>query len=141
MNNVSFYFRGTITSKRFALATLNKLHQVAAEKYVACAQEFKRFHLTPDKRGSGQNPFLEHLDLVLSQVLYIVIRSFFKYLICNMRETSVFTKADYHDFFSGSLHFYTIRFARYKNEFPGVLRILKAKEKVMETDRQEFYIN
>ena len=53
MNNVSFYFRESITSKPFAMSTLDKLHQVAAEKYVACAQEFKRFHLTPNKIGTG----------------------------------------------------------------------------------------
>ena len=57
-----------------------------------------------------------------------------------MRE-GVFVKEDYHEFFSGSLHYYTCRFERYKNEFPGVLRILKAKELTIETEKQLFYIN
>ena len=140
MNNVTFYFRGTITHKKFALQTLNKLHQVAAEKYVACAQEFKRFHLSPNKWGQRKSPFLESVDLILAQIIYVVIRSFFKYLVCNMRE-GVFVKDDYHEFFSGSLHYYTCRFERYKNEFPGVLRILKAKEETMKTEKQLFYIN
>ena len=140
MNNVAFYFRGTITQKKFALQTLNKLHQVAAEKYVACAQEFKRFHLSPYKQGQSKSPFQESIDLVLAQIIYVVIRSFFKYLVCNMRE-SVFVKEDYHEFFSGSLHYYTCRFERYKNEFPGVLKILKAKEKAMACETQLFYIN
>jgi hypothetical protein len=135
MNNVSFYFRASITSKHFAMATLSKLHQVAAEKYVACAQEFRRFHLTPSKIGTGQNEFLQRLDLVLAQVMYVVIRSLFKYLVCNMREASVFTKDDYHDFFAASLPYYTGRFAENKNEFPGVHRILVAKQKSFERER------
>lgn len=44
MNNVSFYFRGSITSKRYAMETLDKLYSAAAEKYIACCQEFRRFH-------------------------------------------------------------------------------------------------
>lgn len=44
MNNVSFYFRKTLNTKEFADITLTKLYIVAAEKYVACCQEFKAFH-------------------------------------------------------------------------------------------------
>jgi hypothetical protein len=36
MNNVSFYFRGSITSKPYAMETLDKLYSAAAEKYIAC---------------------------------------------------------------------------------------------------------
>lgn len=46
MNNVTFYFRGSVNSVEHSHITLNKLYQQAAEKYVACAFEFKRFHLT-----------------------------------------------------------------------------------------------
>ena len=47
MNNVSFYFRSTISSIDFAWITLNKLYASATEKYVACCQDFRRFHLSP----------------------------------------------------------------------------------------------
>lgn len=46
MNNVSFYFRSTITTKDFAMKTLDKLYDSATEKYVVCCKDFKRFHLS-----------------------------------------------------------------------------------------------
>lgn len=36
MNNVSFYFRGSITDKPYAMETLDKLYSTAAEKYICC---------------------------------------------------------------------------------------------------------
>ena len=53
----------------------------------------------------------------------------------------VFVEDDYHDFFSGSLNHYTVRFEKYKNEFPGVLSILKAKEESMKNERLVFTLD
>ena len=44
MNNVIFYFRSTINTDEYARLTLNKLYMAAAEKYIACCAEFKRYH-------------------------------------------------------------------------------------------------
>ena len=52
-----------------------------------------------------------------------------------MREASVFAKEDYHDFFAASLPYYTAKFAENKNEFPGVYRILEAKQKSFARER------
>lgn len=46
MNNVSFYFKQDVTSKKFAMQTLDKLYVAAAEKYAACSREFRRFHMS-----------------------------------------------------------------------------------------------
>ena len=45
MNNVSFYFKSSITCKEFAMETLTKLYEAAAEKYILCCQDFRRFHI------------------------------------------------------------------------------------------------
>ena len=106
MNNVSFYFRQTINEKEYAYTTLNKLYQQAAEKYIACCQEFKCFHL---RTSIGKD-----IDLKICQIVYVVIRSFFKYLVCNVKP-SVFDRTDYHKFFKFSLSFFARRFMAYKN--------------------------
>jgi hypothetical protein len=49
-----------------------------------------------------------------------VIHSFFKYLVCNVREGTVFdvnNQNDYKDFFTNGLLFFTERFKKSKNEF------------------------
>ena len=74
MNNVTHYFNASINSRDFAQKTLAKLFIAAAEKYIACCVEFKTFH------GGRLN-----VDGKIVQVLYVVIRSFFKYLVCNVR--------------------------------------------------------
>jgi hypothetical protein len=137
MNNVSFYFRETITSKKYATETLEKLYLGAAEKYVACCQDFRRFH-----SGGGTLPRAtrESLDLVLARVVYVVIRSYFKYLVCNVRDT-VFERSGYNEFFVFSLKFFTDCFASYKGEFSRVHRILRAKQAQVATEQQEFYID
>ena len=86
MNNVSFYFRSTITTKFFAMQTLDKLYDSATEKYVVCCKDFKKFHMSQcGGKTAINNPFLAQIDLVMAQVIYVVIRSFFKYLVCNIR--------------------------------------------------------
>jgi hypothetical protein len=45
MNNISFYFKSTITSKNLAMITLNSLYEVASEKYISCCRDYKRFHI------------------------------------------------------------------------------------------------
>lgn len=65
--------------------------------------------------------------MVLAQIVYVVIRSFFKYLVCNIRGGAVFEVADYHEFFTYSLKFFIDGFKNYKSEFSGVHRILVAK--------------
>lgn len=55
------------------------------------------------------NEFIGRYDQVLVQVIYVVIRSFFKYLVCNITE-AVFKKDDYHEFFTMSLKYFTTNF-------------------------------
>ena len=45
-------------------------------------------------------------ELKIVQVIYIVIRAFFKYLVCNVRNP-VFNQTDYGRFFKFSLKFFT----------------------------------
>ena len=90
MNNVSFYFRATINGPEFAQKTLTKLYLAAAEKYVACCQDFKRFH--------AKTTLASTVDLKICQTIYVVIRSFFKYLVCNIKNP-VYNRKDYHAFF------------------------------------------
>jgi hypothetical protein len=86
MNNVSFYFRKTINQREYAYSTLNKLYKAGAEKYIACCAEFKAFH--------ANTSLSTRLDLTICSVVYVVIRSFFKYLVCNVRNP-IFEKEDY----------------------------------------------
>ena len=101
MNNVSFYFRKTINREEYAYTTLNKLFQAGAEKYIACCMEFKRFH--------DRTTLKPYVDIKIVQIIYVVIRSFFKYLVCNVKP-SVFDRNDYHKFFKFSLSFFALRF-------------------------------
>ena len=120
MNNITFYFKSTINSQDFAKITLTKLYIAAAEKYVCCCSEFKRFHQTTSLRPQA--------DLKIIHILYVVIRSFFKYLVCNVKQP-VFVRQDYQQFFQYSLKFFTLRFQQSKSEFRGVFKMLRAKEK------------
>lgn len=129
MNNVTFYFRETITSKKFAWETLEKLFVVASEKYVHCSRDFMKFH------SLKNNNFSKELDLIIARVIYVVIRSFFKYLVCNIREGTVFKKEDYHEFFTFSLKFFEDKFKKYKNEFSGVHKVLQSRQKRMEKEK------
>jgi len=97
MNNVSFYFRKTINSSEYAYKTLNKLYLAAAEKYIACCIDFKQYH--------SRTSLNKEIDLKICQIIYVVIRSFFKYLVCNV-SASVFDRNDYHHFFKYSLEFF-----------------------------------
>ena len=109
MNNVTFYFNGVITSERHAAITLNKLYQQGAEKYVACCQEFKRFHFSRGTKpmcSLSKDKVTYEYELKIVQVIYIVIRAFFKYLVCNVRNP-VFNQTDYGRFFKFSLKFFT----------------------------------
>ena len=132
MNNVSFYFRSTINSHQFAYTTLNKLYLQAAEKYIACCQDFKMFH--------ARTTLAATVDLKICQIIYVVIRSFFKYLVCNVKP-SVFDKEDYHEFFKYSLTFFARCFICYKNQFRNVVSILKAKMQHLDQECTSFEIN
>ena len=91
---------------------------------MACCQDFRRFHAGgPDKPQA----FVQQLDLVLAQVVYVVIRSFFKYLVCNIRG-GVFDRSAYNEFFTYSLGFFVDKFAGYKGEFSKVHKIMVAKQ-------------
>jgi len=130
MNNVSFYFRGTINSKYHAHITLNKLYQQGAEKYVACCKDFRHFHMSKKCKpmcDTVGNTDTRVWEMKVVQIIYIVIRAFFKYLVCNI-QTPVFDPEDYPKFFRFSVKFFIDRFALYKNEFATVHKILKAKE-------------
>jgi hypothetical protein len=131
MNNVSFYFRDTINSQKYAYVTLNKLYQAGAEKYVACCIEFKAFHSKTD--------FVELVDLKICESIYVVIRSFFKYLVCNVRNP-VFQNENYCQFFMFSLSFFVLKFQECKNTFAHVFRILKSKMEKLQTEPVTFAI-
>jgi len=111
MNNVSFYFRKTINGSEFAKKTLDKLYLAATEKYIACCMEFKQYH--------EATTLAKDIDLKICQIIYVVIRSFFKYLVCNVNN-SIFERKDYSWFFKVSLQFFELRFKHYKNYFGGV---------------------
>lgn len=149
MNNVSFYFRGSINSFQHAHITLNKLYQQAAEKYVACCQDFKKFHqfnkvepmclkrLMPGRDGVEPNQVTLELDMKIVQIIYVVIRAFFKYLVCNIKNP-IFARSDYPKFFRYSIQFFTDRFKLYKNQFTKVYKMLKSKQdKIMKMNDQE----
>jgi len=113
MNNIGFYFRSTLTSIEFAWQTLEKIYGMAAEKYIACCSEFRAFHLTKFRQmnmksgyfvsSNGQklekvhegNSFIKRIDLIIAKIIYVVIHSFFKYLICNLAGGTVFESSDY----------------------------------------------
>ena len=73
-------------------------------------------------------------EMKIVQIIYIVIRAFFKYLACNI-QCPIFTKEDYPKFFKFSIKFFTDRFSLYKNEFATVHKILLAKEKKLSTEQ------
>jgi hypothetical protein len=129
MNNVSFYFRDTINSADYATQTLNKLYLAAAEKYIACCMEFKQYH--------AATTLSKDIDIKICQVVYVVIRSFFKYLVCNVRD-SVFDRTDYHKFFKMSLRFFEMRFKAYKNYFNAVHCILAKKMIKLDAGESKF---
>lgn len=132
MNNVSFYFRNSINQLKFAYSTLNKLYQAGAEKYIACCAEFKNFH--------RNTKFAEEVDIKICETIYVVIRSFFKYLVCNVRNP-VFDRSNYHQFFMFSLSFFVLKFSDYKNTFVHVYNILKSKMVRLESEKAEFHID
>ena len=76
----------------------------------------------------------------ICQIVYVVIRSFFKYLVCNVKP-SVFDRTDYHKFFQYSLSFFARAFMAYKNQFRHVVAILRAKMERLETEDTNFFIN
>ena len=123
MNNVSFYFRASITSKAYAKETLEKLYVAAAEKYVACCQDFKRFHCNG---GAAARATEQSVDVTLARVVYLVIRAYFKYLICNVRGT-IFEEKQFPEFFVFSLGFFVRCFQKYRNQFGQVYKILNSK--------------
>ena len=84
------------------------------------------------KPGSKTQEF----EMKIVQIIYVVIRAFFKYLVCNIKEP-VFERNDYSKFFRYSIKFFTDRFALYKNEFATVHKILKAKEIKLEKMNEE----
>lgn len=131
MNNVSFYFRNTINGDDFCKHTLQKLLRAAAEKYVACAYDFKHFHT--------RTTLAKDLDQKLCQIVYVVVRSFFKYLVCNVTN-SVYNREHYHKFFVYALKFFEERFCAYKNYFGPECRIMKQKIKKLETEKADFQI-
>ena len=132
MNNVSFYFRSSINQEEFAYTTLNKLYLAGAEKYIACCMDFKKYHM--------HTTLQSQVDIKICQIIYVVIRSFFKYLVCNVKP-SVFERTDYHKFFKFSLSFFALRFQAYKNQFGDVYAILRTKMERLDQEKSKFYIN
>jgi len=79
------------------------------------------------------------VDIKICQIIYVVIRSFFKYLVCNVKNP-VFDRGDYHKFFKFSLSFFALRFQAYKNQFRHCYAILKSKMERLETEQAKFMI-
>ena len=125
MNNVSFYFSKDTSNKDFAKQTLEKIYVMASEKYAACCKVLKQFH----SNQQCNQEWLKRLDLRLAQIIYVVIHSFFKYLLCNIQGGSIFEKDDYEWFFRFSLKFFLDRFAVEKNYFGTMHKVLAAKYK------------
>ena len=67
------------------------------------------------------------LDMKIVQIIYVVIRAFFKYLVCNIKNP-IFARSDYPKFFRYSIQFFTDRFKLYKNQFSTVHKMLKSKQ-------------
>lgn len=142
MNNITFYFRSSITSKEFAIDTLHKIYEMATEKYVACCKEYRTFHMSSYRQMNrltgnyikhngkkvsnvkGKNDFITRIDLTLAKIIYVVIHSFFKYLVCHVKGGTVFCEDDYDWFFKDSLKIFTQRFVEQKNEFSSLCKIL-----------------
>jgi len=120
MNNITHYFKKTITNVEFANNTLNKLYISGAYKYMQCSIEYKE-HFKNNKE------IYDKIDITICSIIYSVTRAFFKYLVCNI-EGSIFEEEQYpHFFFSVLKHFIEI-FSTKKYIFSGVCRILRAKE-------------
>lgn len=88
----------------------------------------------------GRTTLSKAIDLKICQIVYVVIRSFFKYLVCNVKP-SVFDKRDYHQFFKYSLSYFARCFMNYKNQFSHVVVILKAKMERLDQESTSFEIN
>jgi hypothetical protein len=68
------------------------------------------------------------------QVLYVVVRSFFKYLVCNVRQP-IYARGDYLWFFQHALRFFALRFKQARGQFDQVARILAAKEEKLKLEK------
>ena len=70
-----------------------------------------------------------------------MLRSFFKYLVCNVRQP-IYQRTDYLWFMQFSLQYFTQRFSQARGKgFKGVFKILRAKELKLKGEKQlEFMI-
>jgi len=78
--------------------------------------------------------------LKICQIVYVVVRSFFKYLVCNI-SNSIFKREDYPLFFKLSLTYFERGFFAYKNYFKSVHAILAKKLTRLTTEELEFQIH
>ena len=69
----------------------------------------------------------------------MVIRSFFKYLVCNVKNP-IFDRQDYHKFFKFSLSFFALKFQSHKHVFKRCYAILRSKMERLETEQARFMI-
>jgi telomerase reverse transcriptase len=127
MNNITHYFKNTITNEEFANKTLNKLYIAAAYKYMQCSGEYKD-HFKTNKQIS------QEIDLIICKIIYSVTRAFFKYLVCNIPDT-IFRDDQYPDFFVSVLKHFIEIFSTKKYLFNDVVRILVAKEQKLLEDK------
>lgn len=118
---------------------------MAAEKYAACCEQFRRFHISNLRKSEAVlkkkgkvNEFRNRLDLNLARILYVVIHSFFKYLVFNMQGGTVFVKDDYDWFFKFALNHFYKRFSKEKTHFGILSKILASKLKAIEGEKLEF---
>lgn len=80
---------------------------------------------------------MKRIDLRLAQIIYVVVHSFFKYLVYNVRGGTVFDSGpdgDYHLFFRHALNFFVVRFGQSRNEFSTLHKILRAKLKKVDSE-------
>lgn len=129
MNNITHYFRKGITNREFSNKTLNKLYIAGAYKYMQCCIEYKE-HFKNNKQIAPE------IDKIICGIIYSVTRAFFKYLVCNIKD-SVFGKEHYKDFSMATMRHFIEIFSLKKNYFNGVVKILIAKEQKMLAERCE----
>nr|AAP42279.1 telomerase reverse transcriptase [Moneuplotes crassus] len=123
MNNITHYFRKTITNREFSNKTLNKLYIAGAYKYMQCCIEYKDHFRT----NTEIHP---QLDKIICAIIYSVTRAFFKYLVCNIKD-SIYDREHSRDFSIATLRHFIEIFSLKKNHFSGVVKILVAKEQKM----------
>lgn len=92
-----------------------------------CCKEYKEYF-------KDNKQIMEKIDIQICNIIYSVSRAFFKYLVCNIKDT-LFTNEHYPDFFISVLKHFIEIFSTKKYIFNDVVKILRAKEAKLIQDR------